>query len=69
MQAARLRSASLALASLFAAHNAAVQMPRYVSRKHDLAIDHHRDRSLKQINRDNYFTGILHLRKDSLNAA
>jgi len=44
-------------------------MPRYVSRKHDLAIDHHRDRSLKQINRDNYFTGILHLRKDSLNAA
>jgi hypothetical protein len=44
-------------------------MPRYVSRKHDLVIDHHRDGSLKQMNRDNYFTLVFHLRKDSLDAA
>jgi len=44
-------------------------MSRYVSQEHDLAIDHHRDRSLKQMNRDNHFTVVLHLRKDSLDAA
>ena len=53
----------------FCLPTAAGQMPRYVSRKHDLAIDHHRDGSLKQMNRDNYFTLVLHLRKDSLDAA